>query len=184
MSTNPLNNHSQLSALWDALKAKEQDIKKHSTKEKLNDAMGDVEIALDLVKRADQQLSMESENRMETPLMAFDDDKAPVNGAFILLLDHLFVDSSSVRSACHTFFGLVEHSPNSVDFLSNDLTSKLTKNGAYTNWMTNGIRKGNKDALKTWNVLIRMMGKAINQPGPGLQVMYSCLCHTTKIEGN
>ena len=171
MSTNPLSDHSQLSALREALKAKEQDIRKHSTKEKVNDAMGNVEIALDLVNKADQQLSIESENRMETPLMTFDDDKAPVNGAFLLLLDHLFVDSSPVRSACHTFFGLVRHSPNSVDFLSNDLTSKLTKDGAYTNWMTNGIRKGNKGALKTWNVLIRMMGKAIHQPGPGLQVI-------------
>ena len=40
----------------------------------------------------------------------------------------------------------------------------------YTNWMTEEIRKGNDGALETWNVLIRMMGKALHQTGSGVQV--------------
>ena len=172
MSPDTFSDQFQLTALKEALKAKENDIRKQTSKGKGKNVTYDVVgIALQLVNKMDLHLSQEAENRMAAPLLTFEDDKDLVKDAFLLLLDQLFADSSKVRSACQTFFGLVGRPPNSIDFLSNELTSKLTKDGVYTNWMTNEIRKGNGSALKTWNVLIRMMGKSIHQPGPGVQVI-------------
>ena len=170
MSLSPISDHRQLVALRGALTAKEYEINKATEENGEHQKLDVVKTALELVNKMEQQLSLETENRTEISLVNFDEENTSVKKAFMVLLDHLFSEISNVRSASYTFFGLVRKPPSSIDFLSNELTLKLSKDGLYTNWMTVEIRKGNEDALKTWNVLIRMMGKAIHQPGSGVQV--------------
>ena len=128
-----------------------------------------VEAALQLVTKIEKELLIESKT-MEEALATFKFENRD-KSAFLLVLDNVFSDNPKVRSDCYRFFKQVQKPPDSVDFLSNEMTSKLTgKEGVYNVWMTSEIRKGNADALKTWNILIRMMGKAIHQVGPGVQV--------------
>ena len=170
MSLEPHCDQLRLKPLKEALQIKENTMRQSNKDKDRNVLLPVICTALDLVNKMDQQLSMEADNRVEASLLNFEDQKPIWKEAFLLILDHLFADSSTIRSACHTFFGHIRRPPSSIDFLSKELTTKLTKDGAYTNWMTNEIRKGNKDSLKTWNVLIRMMGKSIHQPGAGVQV--------------
>ena len=163
------NDPFQLMELRKALKAKGES-KNLGTEAENNEMRDGIEAALELVTRIENQLAREAKT-MEATLVTFEDENIKVKAAFLLVFDNLFSENSKVRSACYRFFDQVRKPPSSIDFLSNELTSKLTgKEGVYNAWMTSEIRKGNEDALKTWNILIRMMGKAIHQTGPGVQV--------------
>ena len=158
---------SQLSDLKAVLEAQQKDIEP---------AMGNlknnvIETALVLVSKMEHHLSLTPERRTEIHLAIFEEDNPNVKDAFLMLLDYMFFESSKVRAACYKFFSLISKPPKSVDFLSEVLTSKMTKDGVYSNWMSAEIRKGNEDALKTWNVLIRIMGRAIHQAGSGVMVI-------------
>ena len=159
--------HSPLADLKAALEARPKDIE--PAKESLkNDA---IETALVLVSKMEENLLLPSERRSEIPLAIFEQEKPIVKEAFLILLEYMFFESSKVREACYKFFSQIRKPPKSIDFLSSELTSKMTKDGAYNNWMSSEIRKGNGDALKTWNVLIRIMGRSIHQAGPGVTVI-------------
>ena len=163
------NDPFQLLELRKVLKAKGES-KILGTEKENNELRDGIEAALELVTKIENQLTMEAKT-MEAAFITFEDENIKVKKAFLLVLDNLFSENSKVRSACYRFFDQVHKPPSSIDFLSNELISKLTgKDGIYNAWMTSEIRKGNEDALKTWNILIRMMGKAIHQTGPGVQV--------------
>ena len=158
---------SPLVDLKTALEARQKDIE--PAKESLKNDV--IETALVLVSKMEEHLLLPSERRSEIPLAIFEQENPSVKDAFLILLEYMFFEGSNVRAACYKFFSLIRKPPKSVDFLSSELTSKMTKDGAYNNWMSAEIRKGNGDALRTWNVLIRIMGRSIHQAGPGVTVI-------------
>ena len=128
-------------------------------------------IALELIDGKMHQLLSRDKNI--TDLRAhgkFEDREAFKEKAFFMIVNYLFSECSDLRASCYSYFREMKNPPSKIDFLSNEFTSKLLKDGVYTNWMTEEIRKGNVGALETWNVLIRMMGKALHQTGSGVQV--------------
>jgi hypothetical protein len=159
---------SQLSDLKAVLEAQQKDTEPSTGNLKNVDV---IKTALVTVSKMEHHLSLPSERRTEIPLGIFEDNNPSVQDAFLMLFDYMFFESSNVREACYKFFGLINKPPRSIDFLSKELTSKMIKDGAYNNWMSAEIRKGNGDALKTWNVLIRIMGRAIHQPSSGVMVI-------------
>ena len=164
----------QLMELKKVLNTK-NDIKIEGTEKEKNAFKSGVDAAIQLVTKVEKLLLIESKTIKQT-LVTFKDDNADDKKAFLLLLDYLFSDNSTLRSECYTLFEQVSKPPSSINFLSDEMASKLTnKEGTYNAWMTSEIRKGNQDALKTWNILIRMMGKAIHQTGPGVQVTFAYL---------
>ena len=170
MMMEQVNDQFQLAELKNVLREK-IDVKVEGGKTEKNEFNQGFEAALQLVTKIERELLIESKT-IEEDLAKFKFDKTD-KVAFLIVLDNLFSDNSNVRSDCYKFFKQIQKAPDSVDFLSNELTSKLTgKEGVYNVWMTSEIRKGNADALKTWNILIRMMGKAIHQAGPGVQVNF------------
>ena len=151
------------------------EIKIEGTDKEKNAFKSGVDAAIQLVTKVEKLFSIESKTIKQT-LLSFNDESADDKKAFLLLLDYLFCENSTLRSECYTLFEQIAKPPSSINFLSDEMTFKLTgKEGTYNAWMTSEIRKGNQDALKTWNILIRMMGKAIHQTGPGVQVKFSNL---------
>ena len=128
-------------------------------------------IALELIDEKMHQLLSCDKNITDLKAYGkFEDREAFKEKAFFMILNYLFSECSDLRASCHTYFREMKNPPSTIDFLSNEFTTKLLKDGVYTNWMTEEIRKGNVGALETWNVLIRMMGKALHQTGSGVQV--------------
>ncbi len=108
--------------------------------------------------------------------------------AFIEVLKQVTSTKNEESRSAQDFLKRCPELPARFDFLKTTGPKLLQVDGDLHRWMLRTLDQGNKDALVTWNNLVRLLGSFFHQPGSGtsllnglLQVVEKAFKHHTNI---